>query len=159
MRLRHRHALIVTSFATLLGGALACREATPRQHSIRQGTRSYQFAVSASQAPPHALDSVKYTIVVLDRKTRQPIEGGEGQIYAGHADGPRTWDGLVYGPEVGTYYGWLRFAIAGPWNVNVRFRRDSLSPLENTDWMQDVLDQTPYPAPAQRLRDTLPVRR
>jgi hypothetical protein len=53
----------------------------------------------------------------------------------------------VYGPEVGTYHAKLNFVVAGMWAVAIRFRRDSLRPLERIDWMQQVLDEKPSPTP------------
>jgi hypothetical protein len=141
--MRARERVSVIGIGVFLGVA-ACQSSDARVASIRQGTLSYHFTITATQLPPHALDSVRYSIVVRDRKTNQPIQGGEGQIYAGHAAGPYTWDGLTYGPEIGTYHGWMRFAMAGTWDMHVRFRRDSLSPLEDTQWRQDVREQTPY---------------
>jgi hypothetical protein len=54
---------------------------------------------------------------------------------------------LAYGPEVGTYHAKLNFVIPGTWAVAIRFRRDSLHPLEKTDWMQDVLNERPSNTP------------
>ena len=62
---------------------------------------------------------------------------------ASNSVGSKTWDGMVYGPEVGTYHAKLQFVIPGEWAVAIRFRRDSLHLLERTDWMQDVLDERP----------------
>ena len=80
-----------------------------------------------------------YKVLIRDRESRQPIEGGEGQIFANNRDGASTWDGLAKGPEIGTYYGKLNFVTAGDWAIAIRFRRDSTARLERTDWMQDVL--------------------
>jgi hypothetical protein len=145
MRGQHRRVarmLVAVGLVTAVG----CKQTAAKDLKLRQGTANFLFTITASQAPPRAMDSIHYTIVVTDRKTRQPIQGGEGQIYAGHAQGPKTWDGLQYGPEVGTYHGVLRYTMGGAWNVNIRFRRDSQpnSRLENTDWMQDVLEEAPY---------------
>jgi len=116
---------------------------------LHQFTLSYDFTIKPDQAPPHARDDVHYTVQVFDRKTRQPIEGGEGQLFAGKPieeqapNGPqsKTYDGMAYGPEVGTYHAKLNFVIPGTWAVAIRFRRDSLHPLERTDWMQDVISE------------------
>ena len=51
-----------------------------------------------------------------------------------HIDGPKTWDGFVYGPEVGTYHATLNFVVSGQWAIGIQFHRDSLSPIERTDW-------------------------
>ena len=78
-----------------------------------------------------------------------------GQLFAGKPvdtdvpTGPqsKTWDGMSYGPEVGTYHAKLNFVVAGQWAVAIRFQRDSIHPLERIDWMQDVLDERPSKTP------------
>jgi len=75
---------------------------------------------------------------VQDRESGQPIENGWGQVYATIRDGKSIYDNLVPGTQLGTYFGDLNFLTAGTWAVAVRFRRDSLAPLEKTDWMQEV---------------------
>ena len=125
-------ALAVLSAITACGG-----ERKPR--ALRQLTDSYLFTIMPDQSPPHAREDIMYKILIRDRESRQPIEGGEGQIFANNRDGASTWDGLAKGPEIGTYYGKLNFVTAGDWAIAIRFRRDSAAKLERTDWMQDVL--------------------
>jgi hypothetical protein len=122
---------------------------------LRQLSTSYSYVIKPDDSPPHARQDIHYTIQVVDRKTRQPIENGEGQLFAGKPieesapTGPqsKTWDGLAYGPQEGTYRAKLNFVVAGTWAVALRFRRDSLHPLERIDWMQDVLDERPSKTP------------
>jgi hypothetical protein len=122
---------------------------------LRQLSMSYAYVIKPDDSPPHARQDIHYTIQIVDSKTRQPIESGEGQLFAGKPieesapTGPqsKTWDGLTYGPEVGTYHAKLNFVVAGTWAVALRFRRDSLRPLERIDWMQDVLDERPSKTP------------
>lgn len=102
---------------------------------------SYRFTIIPSQAPPHAREAILYKVVIRDRENSQPIETGEGQIYASNEERSNTWDGFAKGAEVGTYYGKLNFVTAGLWAVAIRFRRDSLHPLEKVEWMQDVLNE------------------
>jgi len=102
---------------------------------------NFAFTIIPSEAPPHAREAVLYKVVIRDRENRQPIETGEGQIYANDSTGARTWDGFVKGAELGTYYGKLNFTISGPWAIAIRFRRDSLHPLEKVEWRQDVLNE------------------
>jgi hypothetical protein len=128
--------------AALVGAAAACG-GNSGPPPLRANSTSYSFTVAPSEAPPHAREPVNYTITVYDRKTREPIQNGEGQLFASNREGSKTWDGMVYGPEVGTYHAKLQFVIAGEWAVAIRFRRDSLHLLERTDWMQDVLDERP----------------
>jgi hypothetical protein len=141
-----RRSIKITAIVAAIAALASCESGPRRPPSLHQYTNSYDFTISPDQAPPHAREDVHYSIRIFDRKTRQPIESGEGQIFAGIPVYPeipngaqsKTWDGLVYGPEAGTYKGKLNFVIAGTWAVAIRFRRDSLHPLERTDWMQDV---------------------
>jgi hypothetical protein len=120
--------------------AVACGgEQGPR--ALRQITDSYLFTITPDQSPPHAREDVLYKVLVRDRESRQPIDAGEGQIFANNRDGASTWDGLAKGREIGTYYGKLNFVTSGDWAIAIRFRRDSTSKLERTDWMQDVLTE------------------
>lgn len=117
----------------------ACRD--PRKEAeFRQVTQSYRFAISADSLPPFANEPVAYHVTVIDRLTGQPVQSGEGQIYGQLVQGspPRTWDSFTYGPAVGTYHANVRFALGGTWSMGMRFRRDSLSPLEVTNWVQQV---------------------
>jgi hypothetical protein len=88
--------------------------------------------------PPRAGEDATYKIVVQDKKTGEPIETGEGRMFANNQDGARTNDGFQKGKEVGTYYARLMFAAAGDWAVGMQFRRDSTARLERVDWMQSV---------------------
>lgn len=124
----------------------ACQSG-PKQPKMYYFSASYDFTIYPSEAPPHAREPITYKLVILDRKTRQPIENGEGQLYSNNAEGARTWDGLAYGPQIGTYYGKLNFVTSGLWAIGARFRRDSLHPLEKIEWMQDVLNERPGGVP------------
>ena len=144
------------AFATVAISAVSsCGGGAKGPPPLRQHSLSYSFVITPELAPPHAREDIRYTIQVLDAKTRQPIENGEGQLFAGKPiyddvpSGPqsKTWDGLTYGPEVGTYRAKLNYVVAGTWGVAIRFRRDSLHPLERIDWMQDVLDERETPVP------------
>ena len=73
------------------------------------------------------------------KKTGEPIETGQGRVFATNKDGINTDDGLQKGKEVGTYYGSLRFPVTGDWAAAVQFRRDSTSKLERVDWIQTVV--------------------
>jgi hypothetical protein len=156
-------ARILTTSAVLSSAALVCLavavtscDSGPyKPPALHQYTQDYDFTIQPDQAPPHARDDVHYAITILDRKTRQPIENGEGQLFAGKPiddDAPtgpqsKTYDGLAYGPEVGVYHAKLNFVISGTWAVAIRFRRDSLHALERTDWMQDVIAERPSTIP------------
>ena len=123
--------------------ASGCGRSEAKQFEMHYITKNYTFTITPSETQPHARDDITYKIFIRDRDTREPIQSGEGQIYANNREGARTWDGFSYGPEVGTYYGKLNFVTSGLWAVGFRFRRDSLHPLEKQEWMQEVLNERP----------------
>ena len=124
-----------------LFGALALISAcgAPRKPELRQGTTNYMMTITADPSPPYAREAVLYTIVVKDRKTGQPIETGEGRIFANTREMARTYDGFEKAPQVGTYIARLNFVTSGQWAIGIQFHSDSTKPLEKTEWMQDVL--------------------
>ena len=126
---------------------VSCGRSEARPREMYYYSKTYHFTISPEQAPPHARESITYKVFIRDRDTREPIQSGEGQIYSNNRDGARTWDGFTYGPEMGTYYGKLNYVTAGLWAVGIRFRRDSLHPLEKIEWMQDVLNERPSATP------------
>ena len=136
--------LASTAFAATAGVACGGDNTPP---PLRQMSNTYSYIIRPDDVPPHARQDIHYTIQILDRKTRQPIEAGEGQLFASNGEGAKTWDGLAYGPEIGTYHAKLNFVVAGTWAAAIRFRRDSLRPLERTDWMQEVLNEKPSATP------------
>jgi hypothetical protein len=127
--------------AVTLSAVQGCRPSECAPPTLCQITKSYHFTITPSEAPPYAREATLYKIVIRDRDSRQPIETGEGQIYASNVDRANTWDGFAKGAELGTYYGKLNYVTAGTWAVAIRFRRDSVSALETTEWMQDVLNE------------------
>lgn len=121
--------------------ASSCGPSEAKQREMYYYTKDYSFTIMPSEAPPHAREGITYKVFIRDRDSREPIQNGEGQIYSSNREGAKTWDGFTYGPEVGTYYGKLNFVTSGLWAVAIRFRRDSLHPLEKIEWMQDVLNE------------------
>jgi hypothetical protein len=109
-----------------------------------EGTRlwsdNYEFRVTVAPKPPLALEPALYRVVVLDKKTRQPIENGEGRIFATSEDRANTSDGFKKEKELGTYSGRLFFATTGDWAAAIQFRREKNErmPLERVDWIQTV---------------------
>jgi hypothetical protein len=126
---------------------VACGPREPRRRELRLISESYSFIISSNEAPPYAREATLYKVVIRDRDSRQPIETGEGQIFASNAERANTWDGFAKGDELGTYYGKLNFVTAGLWAVAIRFRRDSVHRLEKVEWMQDVLNERQAPVP------------
>jgi len=143
----------VVVLASLAGLAACGGDNTPPP--LRQNSMSYAYVIKPDDSPPHARQDVHYTIQIFDTKTRKPIEEGDGQLFAGKPIDPdvpsgpqsKTWDGMTYGPEIGTYHAKLNFVVPGLWAMAIRFRRDSLHPLERIDWMQDVLNERPSAVP------------
>jgi len=142
---RHVATGLLVAVAMLLVAGCRPREAEP--YELRMISPSYSFTIVADQSPPHAREAVLYKVIVRDRESRQPIETGEGQIYANNVERASTWDGFEKGAELGTYYGKLNFVTAGQWAVAIRFRRDSVHRLETVEWMQDVLNEREAPVP------------
>jgi hypothetical protein len=138
-----RSARLLTAALALAAGCGG--EAGPPR--LRQISESYYFTISPDIVPPRARERILYKILIRDKESRQPIDAGEGQIYASNRDGAQTWDGLTKGPELGTYYGTLNFVTAGDWAIAIRFRRDSTARLEKVEWMQDVLPERQTPGP------------
>jgi hypothetical protein len=142
-----RAAGLLSAIAAVCIGAASCGPSEAKQWEMHYISKSYSFTIVPSEAPPHAREDITYKVFIRDRDTREPIQNGEGQIYSNNREGARTWDGFNYGPEVGTYYGKLNFTTSGLWAVGLRFRRDSLHPLEKLEWMQDVLNERPASTP------------
>lgn len=111
----------------------------PRLLDNRQWSDNFAFRITVTPSPPHDIEDATYKIVVQDKKSGEPIETGQGRIFATNKDGISTDDGLLKGKEVGTYYGRLRYPVTGDWAAAVQFRRDSTSRLERVDWIQTVL--------------------
>jgi len=133
---------IVLPFAAVALAAAGCGPSVPNTE-LRQWTDHYAMRIQADPAPPRARERIIFKVVVTDKETRQPIENGEGQIFAGTPDGASTYDALEPGPEVGTYYAHMNFITAGTWSIGLRFRRDSTAKLERTDWTQEVRGARP----------------
>ena len=140
MRSRTRGVLLAGTLGLVVIGA-DC--GPPRRPEIRQGSKSYLFNITSDPIPPHAREDVIYTVTVRDRASGQPIETGEGRIFANTLDGARTYDGFTKAPAVGTYTAKLRFVAAGQWAIGIQFHSASTKPLEKTEWMQDVLQERP----------------
>ena len=100
------------------------------------------YQISADPVPPSAREDVIFKVLVRDKSSGQPIDGGEGRIYATSADGANVWDGLSRGPQAGTYYGKLHFITSGDWAMGLQFRRDSTRPIQKLDWRQEVTAAT-----------------
>ena len=128
------------AFVLVLTAALTSCGSNRKATELRLWSDNYAFRVTMDPMPPRALEPVLYRIVVQDKKTWQPIETGEGRIFATSADRANTNDGLKKEKELGTYSGRLFFATTGDWAAAIQFRRDKnpRMPLERVDWIQTV---------------------
>jgi len=135
-----RHALA----ATLATVTIAACAPTGPQPQVRLYTDDYSIAIWFDPSPPCALEPVDFKVVVRDTKTGEPIEGGEGRIFATNEDRKNVDNGLVPGEELGTYYSKLMFVNAGTWAIGFQFRRDSTQRLQRAnDWMQQIMAEAP----------------
>jgi hypothetical protein len=127
----------------LVAGALAwlavgCAPTGDRPHQ-RLYTEDLYIQVWLDPAPPRSLEDVSFRIVVRDKESGEPIEGGEGRIFATNEDRKSVNNGFVKEAELGTYSARLMFVTAGQWAVGLQFRRDSTQALQRVqDWMQEV---------------------
>jgi len=138
-----RRLAVIKVVALLSAVGLGACAGDRKPRPLRLNSQTYSFQISPDDVPPHARQEVNYKVVIADRKTRQPIEQGEGRLFASDSVGAKTWDGFRYGPEIGTYHAVLRFITPGLWALAVQFRRDSLHPVERIDWYQDVHNERP----------------
>ena len=143
-RLRHHavlSSLIAVSMLALAGLALGGCDSSPRKLQIRTFSEHFEFRVTSDPMPPRAREDIHYTVTVIDKDNGQPVEGGEGRIFANNINGTSTWDSFVPAPAVGSYTAKLRYVTAEQWAVGIEFRRDTLpgTKIERaTDWQQDV---------------------
>jgi hypothetical protein len=121
----------------LLALFISCRPEAP-DLSLRLESDDMKFTVIPDPVPPRARETITYKVVVRDSKTGQPIETGQGRIFATSMDKASTYDALLPGEQLGTYYGKLSFITSGPWAMAIQFKRDSTKSLERLDWMQEV---------------------
>jgi hypothetical protein len=130
---------------TVLAAALAgCGGGEPVDKlATRMWTDDMVFSIALEPVPPPAREDIRVKVVVRDKESKAPIDGGEGRIYAMNHDSAKVYDGLEKGPEPGTYYAKLRFVTAGEWAIGLQFRRDSTRKLEKMDWLQQVAPERP----------------
>jgi hypothetical protein len=128
------------SLVLVLAALVASCGGNPKATELRLWSDNYAFRVTMDPMPPRALEPIVYRVVVQDKKTGQPIETGEGRIFATSADRANSSDGFKKEKELGTYSGRLFFATTGDWAAAIQFRRDKdpRLPLERVDWIQGV---------------------
>ena len=146
MTARVRRLLAVGALALAPLGAVACEGPARRPPEVRLPSESFILTISTDPMPPFARQRQRWRVTVLDKETRQPIQQGEGRIFASSEDGLSEWDGFAKGEEAGTYYGYLDFLTSGQWAMAVQFRADSTLPLQRVDWIQEVRPERPLGA-------------
>jgi hypothetical protein len=134
-------SLIAVSMLVLAGVALGACDTSARPLQIRTFSEHFEYRITSNPMPPRAREDVIYRVTVIDKENGQPVEGGEGRIFANDSSGVSTWDSFMPAPEVGTYTAKLRYVTAEQWAVGIEFRRDTLpgTKIERaTDWQQEV---------------------
>jgi hypothetical protein len=116
------------SVLVLALAAVSC--GPPQARDLRVFTDTYAMSVSWEPKPPTARTPIIFKVVVRDKKTGEPIENGEGRMFANNIDGQGYSDSFTPAPESGTYTARMKFITAGDWAVGIQFRKDSLSKLE-----------------------------
>lgn len=118
---------------------VSCGKSAETVPGIRAYSEHYEFRITTDPIPPRARERTTFKILVRDKATRQPVDGGEGLIYGNPQDPTiKVWDSFVGSPEPGTYSANLHFVIAGNWFLAIRFRKDSTQKLEQVDWTQEI---------------------
>ena len=95
IRIRRWHSLFLVALL-----AAACRPG-PRDLSMKFLTEDMELRVLPDPVPPRAREPVRYKIVISDKETGEPIESGQGQIFATSESNIDAFDPLVKGPEIG----------------------------------------------------------
>jgi hypothetical protein len=138
--------------------AAACEGDKRPRGELRFVTDSFQVRISPETRPTRALEPIYWRVVVHDRNTGTPIQGGQGRIFATSKDMKSIANGLEETGELGTYRTNLMFVTAGMWAMALQFRRDSTMPLQRTeDWTQDILSANEpgdFTPPASSRPDT-----
>ncbi|MBX9927576.1 MAG: hypothetical protein K2X99_01575 [Gemmatimonadaceae bacterium] len=131
--------VMVRGVAVALAIVAGCSGPSRPNTDMRLWTQEFAIRAWPNVVPPRSLEPITWTLIVTDKKTRQPIANGQGRIFATNADGVTKWDGFRYGPEVGMYRATFMYPAAGEWAMAIQFRRDSTLPLQKTeDWKQIV---------------------
>ncbi|MFN9795270.1 MAG: hypothetical protein ACK57A_03215 [Gemmatimonas sp.] len=130
------------AFAITAGAFSAgCDAGRKNIRELRFRTDSFVIRVAPETIPTRALEPIYWRVIVHDRETGVPIQGGEGRIFATNKDMKTVSNGFEETGELGTYRSNLMFVTAGMWAMAIQFRRDSTKELQKTqDWTQDILE-------------------
>lgn len=150
----------MVSLFAIVAVMAACGDGTPQRRDMRFTTDDFVIHVGPETTPTRALEPIYWRVVVHDKETGKPVQGGEGRIFATNRDRKTTANGLAETGELGTYRTHIMFVTAGMWAMGVQFRRDSTEPLQRTpDWTQDILkgaEPGEITPPTTTRSDTLP---
>ena len=86
--MRRLAVIKVVALLSVVGLGSCAGDRKPRP--LRLNSQSYSFQISPDDIPPHARQEVNYKVVIADRKTRQPIENGDGRLFASDSIGAKT---------------------------------------------------------------------
>ena len=132
-------------------------------NELRFTTDDFVIRVSSETMPTRALEPIYWRVLVHDRETGKPIQGGQGRIFATSMDRRNIANGLEETGELGTYRSNLMFVTAGMWAMSIQFRRDSTQALQRTqDWTQDIRaadEPGDFTTPQSAVPGTLTLRR
>ncbi len=130
------------AFALTAGAFSAgCDAGRKNIRELRFRTDSFVIRVAPETIPTRALEPIYWRVIVHDRESGVPIQGGEGRIFATNKDMKTVSNGFEETGELGTYRSNLMFVTAGLWAMAIQFRRDSTKELQKTqDWTQDILE-------------------
>ncbi len=139
--------------------ASACGTGKAPRSELRLVTDDFVIHVSPETLPTRARETIYWRVVVHERETGKPVQGGEGRIFATNRDMKTTANGLEETDELGTYRSHIMFVTAGMWAMAVQFRRDSTEQLQKTqDWTQDISredESSDFPTPTTTRHDTI----
>ena len=140
---RLRTATLLTALVAGLGLA-ACDGSSRPPGEMRLVTDDFIIRVSVESLPVRAQETIRYRVIVADKKSGKPIENGQGRVFGTNDSRHTTYNGLEPASELGTYKTTMNFVTAGLWAVAIQFRRDSTQALQKTEqWTQDVLSGAP----------------
>lgn len=159
LRARLSRVVVIAALPLLV---MSCQSEKPTRGELRMRTESFTILISPETRPTRALEPIYWRVVVHDRETGTPIQGGQGRIFATSKDRKSIANGLEETGELGAYRTNLMFVTAGMWAMALEFRRDSTLPLQRTqDWTQDILsadEPGDFTTPASSVPDTAAAR-
>jgi hypothetical protein len=128
------------AFALTAGAFSAgCDAGRKNIRELRFRTDSFVIRVAPETIPTRALEPIYWRVIVHDRESGVPIQGGEGRIFATNKDMKTVSNGFEETGELGTYRSNLMFVTAGLWAMAIQFRRDSTKELQKTqDWILEA---------------------